>query len=112
MALMKMPTYVGGGGSKCASGYYASNVPETITTGFKPKKIICTFKYAGAHTMACIYDEDNIGSTSYIRRYDAAQTSYNLPQTGNYAGLHDVTSTGFSLNTNTDFTEFYYIAEG
>ena len=107
-----------GGGTKCASGYYASSVPSTITTvddttgvAFEPKKISLVCEYNGSKTMACVYDATQ-SSTTYVRYYNNTRSTLPIPRTASNDGLDTVTSTGFTLYGNSVFTYCYYIAEG
>ncbi len=114
----KMVIPTNGGGTKCSSGYIATNVPSTITTKdnttgetFEPKFIIITTYYANSSYMDCIYDKD-ISTTSYIRRQNNAEISLPIPRTENYGGIDNITETGFTLHAYGDMTKFYYTAIG
>lgn len=106
----------GGGNTKIARGFIASSVPTSITTvdeatgvAFEPKKLTWITVYGGNDTMGGCYDADNSQNT--YERYFTGKTTVTLPQT-TYTGLKQITSTGFELHDVSNFTSFYYVAEG
>ena len=105
----------GGGGSKCASGYYASGVPSSITTtdittgeSFKPTKLIISCRYVTNNMLTQIYDA-SVTPNPVTYRYNTTQSQERLPVS---TGIKAITTTGFTLNTNSSMTEFTYMAIG
>ena len=116
MALVRANGGNGGGGAKIARGFIASSVPTSITTvdegtgvAFKPKKLTWITIYGGNDTMGGYYDADNSQNT--YERYFTSKITITLPQS-TYTGLKQITSTGFELYDVSNFTSFYYVAEG
>ena len=111
---------LGGGGreTKVMTGHISSGVSATITTvddvtgeAFEPKIIYVDCIYSNSSRMVCVYNKER-STTTYSRILGTTLTTLPIPRTNDYAGLDTVSSTGFTLWRNSDFTDFYFIAEG
>ena len=118
MALMKMPTYAGGGGEQYFEiltedkSLSASNT-TTVTCGFEPKRIeVWTYNVSGAGNQVYRTHQfyDNVMDADYVYYSvynNSTNAGYGSParnsksmSTGISGEISGITSTGFTLSKN------------
>lgn len=100
MALMKMPTYAGGGGSKPYTHTYATFPTNGVFDGigFEPKYVaVMTAKRSG-NTESLIYD-NGVSPTQYKLLSGGTEYTLNVGSTGD-VGFMSIDADGFTLNNN------------
>lgn len=125
MAVMKMPTYAGGGsGVKIKIGTFnppasSSENPNyaTVSCGFRPKYLWIMGKgTSGSYLnkiMGDMYNSDIISGYAFHGSESSGTfTKYSLPASNAFQ-IHNITSDGFEYNyTSQYFTSCWYIAIG
>ena len=95
---------------------HTGGTTETITCGFKPKKIFI-YNYLSANVYTSItYDEDTSDTYQYMgyRSSSSGSGSCNKYAIGDSTNgtIQSITSTGFSFKASSTYTPLYYVAIG
>ena len=106
--LIKMDCANSGGGLQISYCTPTTLSNAKITTGFKPKYILCAYRYTSNQVMGCYYNAD-VSENEYKRVYQATVDTQTKPW--NNAGFASIDNDGFTMNTSS-LPNFSYIAVG
>ena len=113
MALMKMPTYAGGGESQYKYAYLGSNPsPAKITLGFKPKALLikCNVIVGGNDWSTYDYYDEGVSPTQTAHNANGNSSTVNIGSSS--CIIYSIDSDGFTLGfggVGTDLSIAYYV---